>query len=97
MQAVYSPVSALGCVMCRGSGLTASAALLSGTRCSAQVGLNVAPGNPVTSCRLNSKFAFCVMRTPEEAAKALNLNGIPYLGNVLKLVSLLLVPILDAS
>lgn len=27
------------------------------------------------------------MRTPEEAAKALNLNGIPYLGNVLKLVS----------
>lgn len=45
------------------------------------------PGNPVTSCRLNSKFAFCVMRSPEEAAKALNLNGIPYLGNVLKLVS----------
>lgn len=27
------------------------------------------------------------MRNPEEAAKALNLNGIPYLGNVLKLVS----------
>lgn len=41
----------------------------------------------MTSCRLNSKFAFCVMRNPEEAAKALNLNGIPYLGNVLKLVS----------
>ncbi|CAM9183215.1 unnamed protein product [Laminaria digitata] len=50
-----------------------------------KVGLNLAPGNPVTSCRLNSKFAFCVMRNPEEAAKALNLNGIPYLGNVLKL------------
>lgn len=27
------------------------------------------------------------MRSPEEAAKALNLNGIPYLGNMLKLVS----------
>lgn len=40
----------------------------------------------MTSCRLNSKFAFCVMRNPEEAAKALNLNGIPYLGNVLKMV-----------
>lgn len=26
------------------------------------------------------------MRNPEEAAKALNLNGIPYLGNVLKMV-----------
>ncbi|CAM9951085.1 unnamed protein product [Ascophyllum nodosum] len=50
-----------------------------------RVGLNMTPGNPVTSCRLNSKFAFCVMRTPEEAAKALNLNGIPYLGNMLKL------------
>eukprot|EP00752_Nemacystus_decipiens_P009180 g8201.t1 len=50
-----------------------------------KVGLNLQPGNPVTSCRLNSKFAFCVMRNPEEAAKALNLNGIPYLGNVLKM------------
>lgn len=29
------------------------------------------------------------MRNPEEAAKALNLNGIPYLGNVLKLVSVM--------
>lgn len=56
-----------------------------------QVGLNLQPGNPVTSCRLNSKFAFCVMRNPEEAAKALNLNGIPYLGNVLKMVRLLFV------
>lgn len=54
---------------------------------SKQVGLNLQPGNPVTSCRLNSKFAFCVMRNPDEAAKALNLNGIPYLGNVLKMVS----------
>ncbi|CAM9503767.1 unnamed protein product [Pylaiella littoralis] len=50
-----------------------------------KVGLNLQPGNPVTSCRLNSKFAFCVMRNPDEAAKALNLNGIPYLGNVLKM------------
>lgn len=50
-----------------------------------KVGLNLSPGNPVASCRLNSKFAFCVMRSPDEAAKALNLNGIPYLGNMLKL------------
>ena len=45
-----------------------------------QVGLNVTVGNPITSCRVSGKFAFIELRSPEEAANALNLNNIPFMG-----------------
>lgn len=49
-----------------------------------QVGLNTMPGNPITACRVSGKFAFIELRTPQEAANALNLNNIPYLGAQLR-------------
>lgn len=49
-----------------------------------QVGLNIMPGNPITACRVSGKFAFVELRTPQEAANALNLNNIPYLGAQLR-------------
>jgi RNA recognition motif-containing protein len=49
-----------------------------------QVGLNIMPGNPITACRVSGKFAFIELRTPQEAANALNLNNIPYLGAQLR-------------
>ena len=49
-----------------------------------QVGLNVTPGNPISACRVSGKFAFIELRTPQEAANALNLNQIPYLGTQLR-------------
>lgn len=49
-----------------------------------QVGLNVMAGNPITSCRVSGKFAFVELRSPEEAANALNLNNIPFMGAQLR-------------
>lgn len=51
-----------------------------------QVGLSLIPNgsNPITACRVSGKFAFIELRTPEEAAAALNLNNIPYLGTALR-------------
>lgn len=49
-----------------------------------QVGLTTAPGNPINTCRVSGKFAFVELRSQEEAANALNLNNIPYLGAVLR-------------
>ena len=49
-----------------------------------QVGLNVMAGNPVVSCRVSGKFAFIELRTPQEAANALNLNNIPFMGAQLR-------------
>mmetsp|Transcript_13523 Transcript_13523/g.19107 ORF Transcript_13523/g.19107 Transcript_13523/m.19107 type:complete len:426 (-) Transcript_13523:277-1554(-) len=49
-----------------------------------QVGLNQTPGNPILTCRVSGKFAFIELRTREEAANALNLNNIPYLGAQLR-------------
>jgi len=49
-----------------------------------QVGLNVLPGNPVSACRVSGKFAFIELRTPQEAANALNLNNIPFMGAQLR-------------
>jgi len=49
-----------------------------------QVGLNVMTGNPITSCRVSGKFAFVELRSPEEAANALNLNNIPFMGAQLR-------------
>ena len=49
-----------------------------------QVGLTTMPGNPITACRVSGKFAFVELRSKEEAANALNLNNIPYLGTSLR-------------
>jgi len=49
-----------------------------------QVGLANGPGNPIVACRLSGKFAFVELRTKEEAANALNLNNIPFLGTNLR-------------
>merc|ERR1712238_86382 len=49
-----------------------------------QVGLNIVTGNPITSCRVSGKFAFVELRTPQEAANALNLNNIPFMGAQLR-------------
>lgn len=49
-----------------------------------QVGLTTHPGNPILACRVSGKFAFVELRSKEEAANALNLNNIPYLGAQLR-------------
>eukprot|EP00429_Kryptoperidinium_foliaceum_P068669 CAMPEP_0176064266 /NCGR_PEP_ID=MMETSP0120_2-20121206/32053_1 /TAXON_ID=160619 /ORGANISM="Kryptoperidinium foliaceum, Strain CCMP 1326" /LENGTH=285 /DNA_ID=CAMNT_0017397839 /DNA_START=227 /DNA_END=1084 /DNA_ORIENTATION=+ len=49
-----------------------------------QVGLNIMPGNPINACRVSGKFAFIELRTPQEAANALNLNNIPFMGAQLR-------------
>jgi hypothetical protein len=49
-----------------------------------QVGLTIAPGNPIAACRVSGKFAFIELRSAQEAAAALNMNGIPYLGAALR-------------
>ena len=41
--------------------------------------------NPVVQVRINGKFAFIEFRTLEEAANALNMNGIPFMNQSLKL------------
>jgi len=50
----------------------------------AQVGLTDNPGNPITACRVSGKFAFVELRSVKEAASALNLNNIPYMGAMLR-------------
>jgi splicing factor U2AF subunit len=49
-----------------------------------QVGLNIMAGNPINACRVSGKFAFVELRTPQEAANALNLNNIPFMGAQLR-------------
>ncbi|CAB9516091.1 U2AF 65 kDa subunit [Seminavis robusta] len=49
-----------------------------------QVGLNILPGNPITACRVSGKFAFIELRSPQEAANALNLTNIPFMGTQLR-------------
>jgi RNA recognition motif. (a.k.a. RRM, RBD, or RNP domain) len=49
-----------------------------------QVGLNILPGNPISACRVSGKFAFIELRSPQEAANALNLTNIPFMGTQLR-------------
>merc|ERR1711935_1056570 len=39
---------------------------------------------PIVNCRVNSKFAFIELISVDVANKVLNINGIPFLGAVLK-------------
>jgi hypothetical protein len=50
-----------------------------------QVGLVKGPDDPIVSCRMNAKFSFIELRTAEDCNNALNLNGIPFLGQCLKI------------
>lgn len=50
-----------------------------------QVGLSIMDGNPITLCELFGKYAFIELRTPREAANALNLNNIPFMGSNLQI------------
>jgi len=50
-----------------------------------QVNLNTAPGNPIIQCRVSNKFAFIEMRSIEETNNCLSINGIPFMGNMLKI------------
>jgi len=49
-----------------------------------EVKLNTAPGNPIVSCRMSTKFAFIELRSAEEANNCLSINGIPFMGFYLK-------------
>ena len=49
-----------------------------------QVGLALAPGNPIQACRVSGKFAFVELRSAQEATNALNLNNIPFMGVALR-------------
>ena len=50
-----------------------------------QVGLVTGPEDPIVTCRMNAKFSFIELRTPEDSKLALNLNGIPFMGQCLKI------------
>lgn len=41
--------------------------------------------DPIYGVRMNNKFAFIDLRTPEDATNALNLTGIPFFGEYLKI------------
>jgi splicing factor U2AF subunit len=41
--------------------------------------------DPIVTCRMNAKFSFIELRTPEDSTLALNLNGIPFMGQNLKI------------
>lgn len=49
--------------------------------------LNLEPGNPVVQARINhvGHFAFVLFRSKEEATNALQLSGLPCMGNTLKM------------
>jgi len=49
-----------------------------------RVGLCQPDAMPIIQCRVNSKFAFVECSSAEDANKALNLNGIPFMGSCLK-------------
>jgi len=51
----------------------------------AQVGLTTSDGNPILQVRLSGTFAFVEIRTVEEASHMMNLNGIPFMGQFLKI------------
>lgn len=50
-----------------------------------QVGLTIMDGNPITICEMFGKYAFIELRTPREAANALNLNNILFMGSNLQI------------
>lgn len=50
-----------------------------------QVGLITGPEDPIVTCRMNAKFSFIELRTPEDSKNALSLNGIPFMGQCLKI------------
>ena len=50
--------------------------------------LNIWPGDPIRSCRILPKFCFISLRHEDEATAALNMDGIYFHGQRLKLSKL---------
>lgn len=50
-----------------------------------KMGFLSSPGNPILQVRVNPRFSFIELRSIEEAANCCNLNGIPFLGQTLKI------------
>ncbi|CAM9505310.1 unnamed protein product, partial [Choristocarpus tenellus] len=50
-----------------------------------QVGMTLKPGSPIIHTRVSGNFAFVECRSIEEATNLLSLNGIPFLGQELKI------------
>jgi hypothetical protein len=50
-----------------------------------QIGMATTAEDPIVSCRMNAKFSFIELRTGEDSANALNLNGIVFMGQSLKI------------
>ncbi len=53
-----------------------------------QVGFTTSDGSgqdPIVTCRQNAKYSFIEFRNPEDCTNALNLNGIPFMGSLLKI------------
>lgn len=50
-----------------------------------KMGLTIQPDNPVVQVRINGRFAFVELRSIEETANCLNLNGVPFMGQPLKI------------
>ena len=50
-----------------------------------QVGLATGPEDPIVTCRMSAKFSFIELRTPDDSKNALSLNGIPFMGQCLKI------------
>jgi len=50
-----------------------------------QVGLASGPEDTISGIRMNNKFCFIEFRNPEDCTNALNLNGIPFMGTMLKI------------
>jgi splicing factor U2AF subunit len=50
-----------------------------------QVGLNSTAADPIILCRKSAKFSFIEFSNVEDCNAALNLNGIPFMGNLLKI------------
>ena len=46
--------------------------------------MTIKPGNPVVQVRISAKFAFAEFRSIEETNSALNLDGIPMMGQPLR-------------
>jgi hypothetical protein len=50
-----------------------------------KVKLTTSPGDPIRQARVNDKFAFVELRSVEETTAMLNMNGIPFMGIMLKI------------
>lgn len=48
-------------------------------------GLCLREGDPIIACRLHEKYSFIEFRSDEECTNGMNMNGIPYMNNMLRI------------